>query len=352
MNSEAACRDQILLILGAWGMPADKAERVAEALVWADLRGVASHGISMLTEYDSRRQGGRINMAAVPAILRQTPVSALVDGDGGMGHPAAHLAMSLAIEKAKANGVGVVVVRNSSHFGALGHYTELAALADLIGIATTSVSGITAAPTGGAAARFGTDPFSFAAPSADGKTFLLDMATTTVARGKVRNRGNENLHCPPGWVLTPEGLPSTDPNAPFNGGFLTSLGGSLEGASYKGYGLAAMVNILSSCLAGSTLITDPMHLKQPWGQDIAHFFMTIDPTLFRESGEFEQSVEIFSNALRATPPADPAVPVQVAGDPERARMEERRTKGIPIAPGLRSKLIAIAAEAGTPWLLY
>ena len=315
------------------------------------MRGVASHGISMLTEYDTRRRGGRIKMNATPKILRQSPVSALVDGDGGMGHPASHMAMSLATSKAKAAGVGVVVVRNSSHFGALGYYTELAALEGLIGLGTTSVSGITVAPTGGAAARLGTDPFSFAAPSADGKTFLLDMATTTVARGKVRNKANENQACPPGWVLDAKGLPSTDPKAPFEGGFLTSLGGSLEGASFKGYGLAAMVNILSSCLAGSTLITDPMHLKQPWGQDIAHFFMALDPTLFREGDEFEQSVESFSEALRDTPPADPAMPVQVAGDPERAKLEERRATGIPIPPGLRSKLMAIAAEAGAPWLL-
>ena len=306
----------------------------------------------MLTEYDMRRKAGRLNLNAMPKVLRQTPVSALIDGDGGMGHPAFRLAADLAIEKAKAIGVGVVVVRNSSHFGALGYYTELAAQQGLIGLATTSVSGIVVAPTGGKQARLGTDPISFAAPSADGRTFLLDMATTTVAKGKVRNKSNEGAPCPPGWVLDAQGRPSTDPDDVIKGqGFMTSLGGSREGANHKGFGLSAMVNVLSSCLAGSTLITDPMHLKQPWGQDIAHFFMALNPTLFGEPGEFEQSVASFTNTLRDTAPADPDLPVQVAGDPERAVLEKRRLEGIPILPGLREKLMRIAAEANAPWVL-
>jgi len=178
------------------------------------------------------------------------------------------------------------------------------------------------------------------------------MATTTVAKGKVRNKSNEGAPCPPGWVLTAEGLPSTDPDDVIKGaGFMTSLGGSREGANHKGFGLAAMVNILSSCLAGSTLITDPMHLKQPWGQDIGHFYMALNPGLFGAVEDFAHSVTTFSNALRDTPAVDPALPVQVAGDPERAMLERRRAEGIPILPGLREKLMQIAAEANAPWLL-
>ena len=117
--------------------------------------------------------------------------------------------------------------------------------------------------------------------------FLLDMATTTVAAGKIRNKFNEGLACPPGWVVTKDGAPSTDPlEAAEKGGFLTSLGGSPENSSYKGYGLSAMVNILSACLSGSTPITSPMHMKQPFGQDIGHFFLAIDPGLFRDAGRF------------------------------------------------------------------
>ena len=178
------------------------------------------------------------------------------------------------------------------------------------------------------------------------------MATTTVAAGKLRNRENEGADCPPGWVLTADGQPSVDPTeAREKGGYLTSLGGSLEGSSYKGYGLAVMVNILSSCLSGATLVTDPQHTKKPQGMDIGHFFLALDPDLFREPGAFEADVAALSDALSATPPADPAQPVMIAGDPERARAAEREANGIPVAPGLRAKLREIAEAAGVPFRL-
>jgi LDH2 family malate/lactate/ureidoglycolate dehydrogenase len=228
----------------------------------------------------------------------------------------------------------------------------MAAEAGLVGMAATSASGIQVAPTGGRQARLGTDPWSFAAPGREGEPFLLDMATTTVAAGRIRNRANEGLPCPPGWVLTREGQPSTDPlEASQHGGTLTPLGGSPEGSSYKGYGLSAMVNILSACLSGSTLITDPMHLRQPHGQDIGHFFLALSPGLFRDGDGFQHDVAAFCDALRATPPSDPATPVMVAGDPQRAYAARRRAEGIPVASGLSAKIRVIAQEAGAPWLL-
>src|SRR6266436_432146 len=221
-------RAQLKAILVAWGMPEDNADATADILSWADLHGVDSHGLSMLPGYDRLRRSGRANMAARPRIIKETPVSALVDGDGGLGHVPARFAIQVA-------------------------------------------------PTFGKEAKLGTDPWSFAAPTADGPPFLLDMATTTVAAGRIRNRANEGLPCPPGWVLNKEGMPSNDPLvAREKGGFLTSLGGSPENSSYKGYGLSAMVNILGSCLSGATLITDPMHMKKPQGNDIGHCFIAID----------------------------------------------------------------------------
>src|SRR5207342_624902 len=233
---------------------------------------------SMLPGYDRLRRAGRANMAARPRIIKETPISALVDGDGGLGHVPAHFAMQAAIDKAKVSGMAIAAVRNSAHFGATGYYTLMAAKQGLIGMACTSASGIQVAPTFGRQARLGTDPWSFAAPSADGVPFLLDMATTTVAAGRIRNKANEKLPAPDGWLLDREGRPSNDPLvAKEKGGFLTSLGGSPENSSYKGYGLAVMVNILGSCLSGASLITDPMHAKQPQGNDIGHCFIAIDP---------------------------------------------------------------------------
>jgi LDH2 family malate/lactate/ureidoglycolate dehydrogenase len=248
--------------------------------------------------------------------------------------------------------MAIAAVRNSAHFGATGYYTLMAAKAGLIGMAGTSASGIQVAPTFGKEAKLGTDPWSFAAPNGGDKPFLLDMATTTVAAGRIRNKANEGLECPPGWVLNKEGLPSTDPlEAREKGGFLTSLGGSPENSSYKGYGLAAMVNILASCLSGATLITDPEHTKKPQGMDIGHFFITIDPGIFRERSAFESDVARFSDDLRATKPIDPAQPVMVAGDPQWNYAAKRMAEGIPVGPGLLNQVRQIAQASAAPWLL-
>ena len=333
--SYATHRAQIKAILLAWGMPEENAEPTADILSWADLHGVDSHGMSMLPGYDRMRRTGRAKMDARPNIVKQTPISALVDGDGGLGHVPAHFAMQVAIDKAKVSGMAIVAVRNSAHFGATGYYALMAAKQGLIGMACTSASSIQVAPTFGKEAKLGTDPWSFAAPSGDDRPFLLDMATTTVAAGRIRNKSNEGLECPPGWVLNKEGLPSTDPlEAREKGGFLTSLGGSPENSSYKGYGLAAMVNILASCLSGATLITDPQHTKKPQGNDIGHFFMAIDPGLFRTAEEFQGDVARFCGDLRATKPVDPSQPAMVAGDPQWNNAVKRMAEGIPVGPGL------------------
>ena len=260
--------------------------------------------------------------------------------------------MELAIEKARAIGIGTVCVRNSSHFGPCGFYAKMAADAGLIGMVATSASVPQVAPTGGAQARLGTDPWAFAAPARDGEPFLLDMATTTVAAGRIRNKANENLPAPPGWLLTKDGQPSTDPlEAVQKGGFLTSLGAAPETGSYKGYGLSMMVNILGSCLSGATLITDPMHTKKPQGMDIGHFFLALSPTLFRDEDEFQADVATLCDVLRATPAIDPANPVMVAGDPERKNAARRLEAGIPVGANLLAKIRTIAAKSGVAWPL-
>jgi LDH2 family malate/lactate/ureidoglycolate dehydrogenase len=225
----------------------------------------------------------------------------------------------------------------------------MAAKEGLIGMACTGASSVQVAPTFGKEAKLGTDPWSFAAPTTDGPPFLLDMATTTVAAGRIRNKANEGLPCPPGWVLNKDGLPSTDPlEARERGGFLTSLGGSPENSSYKGYGLAVMVNILGSCLSGASLITDP---KKPPGGDVGHCFIAIDPGMFRDRAEFTADVSRFCNDLRATEPVDPAQPVMVAGDPQWNNAKKRLQEGIPVGAGLMNQVRQIAQASAAPWLL-
>lgn len=348
--SYAAHRGQLAALLSAWGMPGDFAERTAEVMAWADLHGIDSHGISMLPNYHERHLDGRIDMAARPGVVRETPVSVLVDANRGLGHEASRQAMEAAIGKAGTAGIGVAVVRNSAHFGACGFYVRMAADAGFVGMASTSCSGPHVAPTGSAVKRLGTDPWAFAAPGRAGAPFLLDMATTTVAAGRIRNKANEGLDAPAGWLLTKEGRPSADPlEAAEKGGSLTSLGGSPERSSYKGYGLAMMANILSACLPGATLITDPARAGGLPGDQIGHFFLAMDPGMFRDEGAFETDVGALCDAMRATPPLDPARPVMVAGDPERATAARRMVEGIPVGPNLLAKVRSIAEASGVAW---
>jgi len=346
----ATHRSQIESILLGWGMKPAHAARTADVMAWSDLRGVDSHGLSMLTVYNDRRLQGRLNIQANPRIIQETPVAVLVDGDGGLGHMPSIIGMEAAIRKAKEIGVGIASVRNSAHFGPAGYYSNMAAEAGVIGIGCTSASGIQVAPTGGAEAKYGTDPWTFAAPAREGEPFLLDMATTTVAAGKIRNKQNEKLPVPLGWMVTSEGKPTTDATENQKGGFLTPLGGTADGSSYKGYGLAAMVNILASGLSGATFPTDPQHMKKT-NQDIGHFFMAINPALFRGNDEFRSDVTAFCDNLRATKPADPDKPVMVAGDPERKIAATRGQQGIPVQPGLAAKVKEIAQANGVAWVL-
>jgi LDH2 family malate/lactate/ureidoglycolate dehydrogenase len=225
----------------------------------------------------------------------------------------------------------------------------MAVEAGLIGMVTTSAAGIQVAPTHGAQARLGTDPIAFGAPGKPGEPFLLDMATTTVAAGKIRNKANEKLPTPPGWLVTAEGKPSTDPLEVSKGGFMTPLGGTPDGSSHKGYGLAAMVNILSSALSGAFMITDPTRAAK--SGMIGHFMMAIDPGLFRDAADFRTDVASFCDTLRATKPADPSKPVQVAGDPERRIAAQRRETGIPVGAGLLAKVRDVARHANAEWIL-
>src|SRR4051794_8278032 len=279
-------RGQLKAILLAWGMPEDNAETTADILSWADLHGVDSHGMSMIPGYDRLRRQGRAKMQAMPRIVKETAVSALVDGDGGLGPVPAKSGMQVAIAKAKELGMAIVAVRNSAHFGATGYCTLMAANEGVIGMACTSASSIQVAPTFGKEAKLGTDPWSFAAPTMDSRPFLLDMATTTLAAGRIRNKANEGLPCSPGWVLDREGLPSTDPlEAREKGGFLTSLGGSPENSSYKGYGLAVMVNILGAGLSGAAPITQPTHTQKTPRNDNGHRLLSVGPRLVCEEEE-------------------------------------------------------------------
>jgi LDH2 family malate/lactate/ureidoglycolate dehydrogenase len=346
-------RLQIQHILEAWAMPPARAAITADVLLYADLHGIDSHGVSMIPVYEAYRDHGEVRMDAPnPVVSECGPAAALMDAQATLGHGPAAQAMGIAIEKARRIGIGVVAVRNSAHFGAAGYYSRLAAAQGMVGIACTTSPSLRTTPTFGAAPMLGTNPYAFAAPGADGIAFALDMATTTVALGKIRNAQTEGRRLPPGWGTDAHGRPCDDPTEVIERGFLTPLGGTPEGSSYKGYGLAMMVDILAGGLGGTLGTTERDTGREPQGQrNSGHFVLALDPGLFRDRAAFGADVDAYCTRLRSTPPADPTQPVLVAGDPERDAAARRSVEGIPVGPGLHRKLRQVASRAGAPWLL-
>jgi LDH2 family malate/lactate/ureidoglycolate dehydrogenase len=350
---------QIRAVLGAWGMPEGPARRTAELMTETDLLGVDSHGVSMLMLYEALVRAGQLNLQAVPRLVRDAPCTALLDADAGLGHPVAAQAMELAVDKARACGVGLVGVRNSHHFGAAGVYARLAAASGLIGLVTSSTRFITMVPTRGAAPVLGTNPIAFAAPTRRNGMFSLDMATTTAAVNKVKVYDLHDRPVPEGWVVDSHGCWITDAaeamgilmHRPEDGG-LTPLGGSESLGSHKGYGLAMMVHILAGTLTGGSF--SPLRnrtQKAGQGDNIGHFMLAIDPAVFREPGAFESDLDDAIDVLRATPPVEPDKPVLVAGDPEATTREHRLRHGIPIPRKLQQHLRDVCERCGAPYLL-
>ncbi|MGK7869192.1 Ldh family oxidoreductase [Falsiroseomonas sp. E2-1-a20] len=352
------CRGQITSILTAWGMAAETVRITAEVMIETDLAGVDSHGISMLMDYDESRRKGRLNLQAQPRIMRENPVTALVDADAGLGHPAAVFGMKLAMAKAKVAGVGVVTVRNSHHFGAAGYYAALAPAEGLVGMVTSATRSISVVPTRGSIPLLGTNPLAFAAPAGRNPPFRLDMATSSCASNKVKVHDLQGKPLPAGWVLDETGKPVTDAAEAWHRlrvthqGGLTPLGGTPDMASHKGYGLAMMVHILGGVLSGASFSPIRNRTQRPEDPDnLGHFFMAIDPDCFREDGEFEADLDAAIDVLHATPPADPAKPVLVAGEPEVASRARRLAEGIPIPASLARQLRDVCDRAGVPCLM-
>ncbi len=342
----AALERFIHQVLTAWGMPEAAARDSTAVMMAADLRGIDSHGISMLDIYERWKQVGKFRVGALPRVVLDRPVLAVIDGGGGLGHHPSRLATEMAIAKARAMGLAAVSVRNSHHYGAAGVYAWQMAEAGLIGISCSGVHNAATVPTFARVPMFGTNPWAFAAPAGRNPPFVLDMATSTVAIGKLKIASFAGKPVPEGWALDAEGRPVTDSAAAYAQPRVTPLGGSREQGSHKGYGLAAMVEILSTQLSGATYT--PLRPKEQAPDDVGHFFLAIDPAAFRPEGGFEADMDALIDALHGCPPADPARPVLVHGDPERAAEAERRRDGIPVPAALRASLTEVARRAGVP----
>ena len=352
---EALLRRQIAAVYEAWGMSKAHIDTTVDVMVETDLRGIDSHGIGMLPGYQEKKDSGRLNPRPDIRIVRETPATALIDAGRSMGHPPAVMAMKLAISKAKAIGIAAVGVCNSNHYGAAGYYSMMASDAGLLGMAFTSVTTPIMVPTFGRDPWLGTNPIAFAAPAKRNKAFSLDMATTTVASGKVSIAKRKGTPMPAGWALDKDGQPLTDAaKAPSGSRRLTPLGGTRELGSHKGYGLAMMVEILCSTLNGQRSadrdLTDPAQ-RMKTKETVGHFFIAIDPVMFGGGEAFREEMDVVMDRLRATPPADPGRPVQVAGDAEYAAYAERRQSGIPLTRALYEEVREVCQQSGAKFIL-
>ncbi|HWP59108.1 MAG TPA: Ldh family oxidoreductase [Candidatus Acidoferrales bacterium] len=309
------------------GVPEQDARIAADVLVTADLRGVESHGVLRFTPhgwYVKALREGVMNPKPHIRVLAESEATALVDGDGGMGMVVGHRAMELALRKAERSGIAIVGARNSRHFGMSAYYSMMALARDMIGIAMTN-AGRQVVPTFGRDARFGTNPISLAAPAGEERPFVLDMATTTAAAGKLEVAARRGKSIPLGWALDENAEPTSDPRAAQKARRLLPLGGTPEGGSYKGYGLAVLVEILCGVLTGSVAaLTPPAYGVR------GHFFGAIRIDRFRPVDEFKRDMDMLIRELKSTPPLPGNERVFVAGEIEFETADERSARGIPL----------------------
>ena len=315
-------------IFEAAGAPPATAARVADSLVEANLTGHDSHGILRIAQYVGEIRAGYLDPAATPRIVRETPVSALVDGAWTFGQVSALYATDVAIERAKSAGVGVVGLVRTNHIGRLGEYTSRAAERGVVALYFAGgFGGPGSAPYGGAAVAYGTNPFSAGFPADEQPDVLVDFATTGIAAGKIRFAQAKRQPLPPGLLADRDGNPTTNPDDYFAGGMLLPMGGTVTG--HKGYGLAVAVELLAQSLTGSDAWARESGGSPVYGRS-GSLIVALDEALFRPADEGEKSADAFLSRLRAVPPAPGFAEVLVPGDPERRTRESRLRDGVQV----------------------
>jgi LDH2 family malate/lactate/ureidoglycolate dehydrogenase len=334
------------------GCSAANAVTASDVLLSADLRGVDSHGIARLTGYVRLWEVGRINANPQVTIVHETPSTAVIDGNKGLGLVVAPEAMRVAITKARNVGTGWVSVKNSNHFGIAGFHAMMALEEDMIGIAMTNASALVA-PTFSTERLLGTNPIAVAIPAGDEPPFVADFATTTAANGKLEILQRKNMEAPSGWVQTQEGKPSTDANALKIGGALLPLGGDKEHGSHKGYMLGSIVDIFSAVLSGANygpwVPPFPAYVPMPEnlpGDGIGHFFGVMRIDAFRPAEDFKAHMDKWIRRFRSAKTVEGELNVVIPGDPEREMEKLRRSNGIPLVGSVIKDLETLGEKLG------
>jgi len=337
--------EQVFLKIGC---SPEHAKLATETLISADLRGIDSHGVARLSGYIRLWEAKRINAIPDIKVIHETPSTAVVDGDSGLGLVVGNYAMDVAIKKAEAVGTGWVSVCNSNHFGIAAHHAMKALEKDMIGIVMTNASALVA-PTFSRERMLGTNPICVAVPAGSEPPFVADLATTTAANGKLEILQRTGKDAPLGWIQDSMGQPVSDSHALKNGGALLPLGGDREHGSHKGYALGAIVDIFSGVLSGANFgpwvppfpAYVPMPENQP-GKGIGHFIGAMRIDAFRTAAAFKKDMDLWISRFRQAAPVNANVPVIIPGDPERLMSVRRMAEGIPLLPVVMEDLQSLA----------
>jgi LDH2 family malate/lactate/ureidoglycolate dehydrogenase len=338
--------------------PPEPASDAAGVLVWASLRGVDTHGVRNLKSYYvDRTLDGQLRPQAQARIEYETPLTASLDGDSGLGLSCARIAMQLAIDKAQGAGVGIVCVRNTHHLGPAGFYSHMAVEHGMLGLCATGHffgkgHSIGVAPLGTYLPMFSTNPLSFAAPCGRHPPFVLDMSTSIATVNRIEMHGQEGRSIPQGWARDAAGQPTIDPSA---ARVLTPLGATAEQGGFKGAGLGMMVSILSGVLSGAwATLKEPQadsntaisQTEQYEQKTMGHFFAAVQVAAFQPLDRFRAAMDAIIDALHAAPAAEANASVHYPGETEAATAAERARIGIPINDHLFGELERLAARFG------
>jgi uncharacterized oxidoreductase len=325
----------------AAGASASDAEIVARSLVDANLRGHDSHGVMRIPLYIAKAQDGSLNAKGTLQVLHETPAVLVCDGEWGFGQPICHQIMHKLIAKAGVLGIACGSLRRSAHIGRLGEYAEMAAEVGMATIITANTHGAAprVAPVGGKRPRLGTNPLCMGMPGGKEGPFILDFSTCATAEGKVRVKKIAGQPVPLGWILDPDGNPTTDPNQLYGDppGTILPLGGD---QAYKGFGLSYMIEILCGGLSGGPCA----HPNPPPPMGNCATFIVLDPKHFSGTEHLLKEAAQLEAHVRGVPLIDGVERVYLPGDPERSTLSTRQASGIPLDAGNWNALLKLAAE--------
>ncbi|HWR66647.1 MAG TPA: Ldh family oxidoreductase [Bellilinea sp.] len=331
------------------GVSQPHAERAAEILISADLRGVSSHGIIRLhSYYGSRILKGLIDPTSPFTTVRETTSTVLMDGGNGLGMVVSYQAMLTAIEKARQSGVAFVNVRNSNHYGIAGYYAMMALPHDMIGISFTNAQPLVV-PTYGRSRLIGTNPIAVAAPALTERPYVLDMATSIVPIGKITVYDKAGEAIPEGWGVDKTGAVTTSPSEVLKGGALLPLGGSDVMRGYKGYGLGLMVDIFSGVLSGAAFGPEVGAPGRDAPANVGHFFAAVNISAFRDPQAFKADLDSLIHTLKEAPKAVGQERIYIHGEKEFELFERNSREGVPLLLEVVKGLREAGDQVGVPF---